>query len=266
MQDQTWDSLMATGGIINDSIVHQQSVFIESKPSYAPEFRGPLYSTGLNRDKIPDWYFIMILLVISGFAWARIVFGKFLTSIWVSAYSYQTASKAYKEQSVVQKRFSMALDLLYLINSSLFLYLLNNFFAPGLFVSNGILFVCQAFFFLFFLVFVRIVVMRITAFIFEQSELFLGFLYHYFIFNKVLGMVLIPFLIAIPYTQGTIREVLVYTGVSFVFIIHITRLFRAAVYVLKNVVLLFYLILYLCILEILPVLVVIKLLLSLEQA
>jgi hypothetical protein len=266
MQDQIRDSLIACEGIISDSIVQQQSLFIESKPLSAPEFRENLYSTNLNRDKIPDWYFIVILLVLSGFALARVVFGKFLNSIWVCAFSYQTASKIYKEQSVVQKRFSMALDLLYLINASLFLYLLNIFFAPGLFVSVGILFVFQAFLFLFILVFLRIIVMRITAFIFDQSRLFLGFLYHYFIYNKVLGMVLIPFLVAIPYTLGTLQEVIVYTGISTVFIIYIFRLFRAIVYVVKNVVLLFYLILYLCILEILPVLVVIKLLLSLEQA
>lgn len=265
MLDQIRDSLITDEGIAYDSISLKQPLFIETKPANLPIFQENLYSTNLSRESIPDWYFILILLVISSIAWARLVYGKFLNSIWISAYSYQTASKIYKEQSIVQKRFSLGLDLLYLINTSLFLYLLNRFFAPGIFEPDDVLFVFKAFLFLCLLVFLRIIVMRLTAYIFERSELFLAFLYHYFIFNKVLGMVLIPFLIAIPYTQDTIQEILIYTGVGIVSAIHIIRLFRVVVYVINNVVLLFYLILYLCILEILPVLVVIKLLLSLAQ-
>jgi hypothetical protein len=265
MQDQIRDSLLIHKGIAYDSINSTQPVFIETRPSAQSSSIENLYSTDLSKTSIPDWYFLIILLIIAGIAWARIVYGKFLYSIWFSSYSYQNASKVYKEQSVVQKRFGVGLDFLYLVNASLFIYQLNRFFSPVIFKSDDIVFVLQVFLVLCFLVFVRIFVMRLTAYIFERSELFLEFLYHFFIFNKVLGMVLIPFLIAIPYTQGKLQEILIYTGISIVFTIQFFRLFRVAVYVLKNVVLFFYLILYLCILEILPVLVVIKLLLFLAQ-
>jgi hypothetical protein len=265
MQDQVRDSLVAIEGIAYDSVILPKPLFLETRSYSSPGFRENLYSTNLTKDSIPDWYFIAILLVISGIAWARIGFGKFLNLVWISAYSYQIATKVYNEQSVVQKRFSLSLDLLYLINASLFLFLLNRYFAPVIFKTNDVVFVFQAFSGLSFLVLLRILVMRLTAYIFERSELFLGFLYHFFIFNKVLGMLLIPFLLAIPYTKGDVQEMLIYAGVSIVIMVYIFRLVRASVYVLKNVILLFYLILYLCILEILPLLVVFKLLLSLEK-
>jgi hypothetical protein len=263
MQDQIRDSLILNKGIAYDSINSIQPVFIETTPTASSLFIENLYSKDFSRKSIPDWYFLVILLVIAGIAWARMVYGKLLYSVWFSSFSYQNASKVYKEQSIVQKRFGVGLDFLYLVNASLFIYLLNRFFAPAIFKADDIVFVLLAFLFLAFLVFIRIFVMRLTAYIFERSGLFLEFLYHFFIFNKVLGMVLIPFLIAIPYTQGELQKILIYTGISIVFAIHLFRLFRVAVYVLKNVVLFFYLILYLCILEILPVLVVIKLLLFL---
>jgi hypothetical protein len=265
MQDQLRDSLLIHKGIAYDSINSMLPVFIETTSSSPSSFADNYYSRNLSRKSIPDWYFLIILLVISCIAWARVIYGKHLSSIWFSSSSYQNATKVYKEQSAVQKRFGLGLDFLYLVNLSLFLYLLNRFFALAIFKADDIVFVLLAFLFLSFLVFIRIFVMRLTAYIFERSELFLEFLYHFFIFNKVMGLVLIPFLLTIPYTQGQLHKILVYTGIFIVFVIHLFRLFRIAVFVLKNVVLFFYLILYLCILEILPVLVVIKLLLFLAQ-
>ncbi len=265
MQNQQRDSTFSIVGESKDSISSSPQVFVETIPSTAQVLRGRLYSSGVSGNEFPDWYFLAVILVLAGIAWARIIYGKFLNLVWISAYSYQIAAKTQKEQSVVQKRFGLSLDLLYLVNSSLFLYLLNYFFALGFLPEDGFWFLIVSFTFLLFLIIFRIIIMRTIGNIFERKELFKGFLYHFFIYNKVIGLIIIPFLIAIPYTHGLLQEWLVYTGVSIIIIIYVFRLFRAAVYVFKNVVLFFYLILYLCSLEILPLLVVIKVLLSLAQ-
>jgi len=265
MQDQIRDSVNISGGISGDSMKLQDPVFIETRAFSTPEFKDSFYAQEITRNTFPDWYFILVLLILFGIAWVRIVYGKFLNLIWISAYSFQIATKTYKEQSVVQRRFGLGLDGLYLLNGSLFLFLLNHFFAPNIFQKEGILVVFQFMIFLSALVFLRIIVMRITAYIFERNELFQGFLNHFFIYNKVIGLILIPFLISIPYTTGTLQQVLIFSGVSLVIAVYLIRLFRVIIYVIKNVVLFFYLILYLCTLEILPLLVVIKVLLSLAQ-
>jgi hypothetical protein len=265
MQDQIRDSVSTAGGFTCDSISLQQPVFIETNPSGTAQPWITLYSKNLEKQHIPDWYFIIIVFILSAIASARIVYGKVLYSIWVSAYSYQFAGKTYKERGLVQRRVGLGLDLLYLVNASLFVYLINQHFFFLKVELPAYQFVLLSFFILSILVLIRLSVMRITAFIFERSELFLGFLYHYFIFSKVLGMFLIPFLIAIPYTSGNLQEVIVYTGISMILAIQMIRLIRVTVYVLKNVIFLFYLILYLCVLEILPVLVVVKIILSLAQ-
>jgi hypothetical protein len=265
MQDQIRDSIYTSEGFSGDSMKLNPQVFIETRSDGSSNFGESFYSKEITRSPFPDWYFILILLILVGIAWLRIVYGKFLNLVFVSAFSFQTAAKTYKEQSVVQRRFGLGLDFLYLISGSLFLFLLNNYLKPGVFQSDGIFIVFQAFTFLFCLILLRIIVMRITAFVFERNELFKGFLYHFFIYNKVIGLILLPFLVAIPYTSGSLQQGLIYSGVSLVIVVYIIRLFRAIVYVIKNVVLFFYLILYLCTLEILPLVVVIKVLLSLAQ-
>jgi len=260
MQDPIDDSVNAIDVATYDSISLKQPVYIETKPSQNPMLTKGLYSTDITRESIPDWYFIAILIVLSAFASARIFYGKFLHSVWVSSYSFQLAGKTYKDRGIVQRRFEIGLDLMYLVNASLFVYLLNSYFDPGIIEIEGAWVVLMSFAVLTTLIFLRILTMRLISLIFLQSDLFLGFLYHYFIFSKVTGMVLLPFILAIPYTHGKIHEVLIFTGISLIFIIQIIRLFRVFIYVIKNVVLLYYLILYLCILEILPLLVIIKLL------
>ncbi len=265
MQDQIRDSVFNNESIAYDSVSLHRSVFIETRPSAVPDFHENLYSQDLSKENIPDWYLIVIILVLSSIATAKVIYGKFLDSIWNSAYSYQIASKAYKERGIVQQRFGLGLDFLYLVNASLFLYLLNRHFAPGIFKVEGFQFVFQAFIILGLLILLRITMMRLTAYIFDRSELFQGFLFHYFIYSKVLGIVLIPFLISIPYTTGNLQEIIIYTGISMVFAIQLIRLLRVSVYIIKNVILILNLILYLCILEILPFMIVIKVILSLTQ-
>jgi hypothetical protein len=265
MQEQIRDSIITWESSAYDSISSQNQIFIETVPFGDPEFQENLYSVNRKTDRIPDWYFISILFVLSFMAFARIVYGKFMTSIWISAYSFQIASKTYKERGVVQQRVGLGLDLLYLVNASLFLYLLNRHFSTGIFDPEDFRLVLVSILVLGLLILVRIIIMRLTGAIFERSALFLGFLYHYFIYSKVLGMVLIPFLIAIPFTTGITQEILIYTGISVVFAVQLLRLFRVSIYIIKNVIFLSYLILYLCVLEILPILVVIKIVLSLAQ-
>ncbi len=265
MQDLTRDSVLIQTGASHDSLASPPPVFVEVRPSRDSSSPENIYARNYTRDAIPDWYFISILLILAVVAWLSIVYAKFINSTWVASYNFQAASKTFKDRGVVQKRFGFGLDLIYLVNASLFIFVLNRFGFPVLSHLEGPVFVIQAFVALSLLVFLRITVMRIIGFIFERSELFLEFLYHFFIYNKVIGLVLIPFLLAIPYTHGILQEIIIYTGVSAAIAVYIMRLFRVAVYVFKHVVLIFYLILYLCILEILPVLVIIKLVISLAQ-
>jgi|GEM_PF-2287008 len=223
-----------------------------------------LINEDIYSNRMPDWYFLAIIFVLVVMIWIRIWYNKFLLILFENSISYFLASKSFKEQNIVQKRFGFTLDILYLINGSLFLLLLIRYFKWDLPVTGDFKIFCASFGLLLSLLILRIMFMRITGYIFNRISLFSECLYHYYIYNKVLSVLLIPFLISIPYTNGILHEIVIITAISIVGIVYLMRAIRLIIYTIKNVVLLFYLILYLCTLEIIPLLVVFKIILSLR--
>ncbi len=107
--------------------------------------------------------------------------------------------------------------------------------------------------------------MKITAELFEQQKLFSQAVFHNFLYNKIAGIIIVPFILIIAYTRGVFQDIAVITGIVALTAVNIVRIIRGIIFISKTVVLLFYFILYLCILEILPVLVIIKLIFSLSK-
>ena len=248
---------------ITDSI-DLQPFMIEQMNSGSLQTTNSYLSRDIISDHIPDWYFIIIISVLVAFAWIRIAYTRFIAILFESSFNYLLASKIFKERSAVKRRVWMAFDLIYLLNGSLFLYLLFRFFDWDFVGENDFIQLSVSFGFLLVMMIIRIITMSVTGHIFDRYSLFSEFLYHFYIYNKLIGLVLLPFILAIPYTQGQLHVILIYTALSVVGIVYFMRFIRAVIFTLKKEVLIFYLILYLCTLEILPVLVIIKLILSLN--
>ena len=244
--------------------IDQQPFMIEKMNSGSFQTTNSYLSRNISSENIPDWYFIIIISVLVAFVLIRIAYFRFISVLFESSYNYLLASKIIKESSVIQKRVWIAFDFIYLINGSLFLFLLFRFFNWDFAGENDYLQLAVSFGFLAGLMLIRSIIMRIIGHIFDRYSLFTEFLYHFFIYNKVIGLVLFPFILTIPYTRDQLHIILIYTALSMVGIVYFMRLIRAVIFTLKKEVLIFYLILYLCTLEILPVLVIIKLILSLN--
>ena len=219
------------------------------------------FSRNITSERVGDWYFVFIVGTIILFAWIKITFSKYVNNLLLSAFNYQLATKIYIERVVIHRRISFAIDLIYFITGSLFLLNIYCFFhLDFLKISASGIFIIF-FLFLIVLMFSRILIMRFIGHIFDRYSFFSEFLYHFFIYTKVIGIVLIPFVLLIPYASDPLHNILIYSSLSIISMIYIIRLFRAITYAFNNVLLLFYLILYLCTLEILPVVVIIKLIL-----
>lgn len=216
-------------------------------------------------DQIPDWFFYFLIALLLILAWIRIVYTKFLTEFLAAPINYQLSLRIHREAGIVRKRVGYTLNLIYLISGGLYLFLLCNFFGfyPYGFEGKELLLFCGGI--LLALIVIRTGLMGITAIIFNQRALFYELAHHFYLYNKALGLILIPFLLLIPYTEEYIQQLFVYMSITVAGLVYIIRLIRIIIFIFRNVVLLFYLFLYLCILEILPVLVIIRLIMSLEQ-
>jgi hypothetical protein len=98
----------------------------------------------------------------------------------------------------------------------------------------------------------RIVILNLVGFLFNRIELFRDYLYHMFVFNKLLGIIILPQLPFMVFTTGWIREIFFALAITTVALNIAMRLIRGFAFSLKKDVLIFYMFLYLCALEIVP--------------
>ena len=162
----------------------------------------------------------------------------------------------YREESALASRVSVFLIVNYLVLGSLFVWQTlsvqsDSFPAPFMMVwiAAGLLLVYI----------VKIISVRILGFIFEAREAAQEYVYNIVLFNKTLGLFLFPVVLCLAYAHQLSPQWLVIIGLSGWAIILIYRLVRM-VWIGLSIrgISFFYIILYLCTLEILPFVVIVK--------
>ncbi len=167
-----------------------------------------------------------------------------------------SVSVLYREEYSLTGRVSVLLLLNYLLVFPLFLWQTAGYFgAPrdglagfGL-IAAGI----TAAYLL------KIASTRVLGSIFEVQEAAAEYVYNILLFNKTTGLVLFPVCLLLAYARQIPPEILVWTGIVSWGLILVYRLLRVVLIgVSSSSVSFFYIILYLCTLEIIPFVVIIK--------
>jgi hypothetical protein len=89
------------------------------------------------------------------------------------------------------------------------------------------------------------------------------YLHNVYVYNKILGIFLLPITFAAFYTSDNMAEILLIAAILFYIFSLIFKIIRGFQIIIKNDVFIFYSILYLCTLEILPIIIGIKIFKSL---
>jgi hypothetical protein len=104
------------------------------------------------------------------------------------------------------------------------------------------------------------VFLKIFSFIIDKQETISEYIFTIFLVNQFFGILLLPVVIFIAYGPPSFTQGIIYFGIVLVFTAFLVRVGKGISSVLLNgEATLFYLILYLCTLEILPLLIGIKL-------
>lgn len=213
----------------------------------------------------PDWYFYCLLLLLVIFIWIKMIYPKFLIDFFYAALSYPFANKVYYESGISRKYAGQGMNLIYFISGSLFIFNIVKHYNIQLFDLPDINILIFSVLILVSLILFRIFCLKFVAFIFHKEKIINLFIFHFYIYNKLLGLFLIPFLLFIPYTEGFLQTAFLYISFVIISIVFIYRLIRVIMYIFKNDIFIFYLFLYLCVFEILPYLVILKFLISLDE-
>lgn len=213
---------------------------------------------GKTKPVYGDWILFLIIASLIVLAWFRIFFNKYLSLLFHSVISYANSWKLFESGSASTQRISFFLNLLFVVNLSLTIYILLTYFGIMPYSYSGLE--------LYGIIAGIIAVIYIGKFliysflgsVFNAEIITKEYLHSVFLYNKVLGIFLLVINIAIPYISSNMTKPSMIMAFVVFFIFLLFRLIRGFQISAKNNVSIFYLILYLCILEILPVLMVSK--------
>ncbi|MDF1575482.1 MAG: DUF4271 domain-containing protein [Bacteroidales bacterium] len=200
----------------------------------------------------PTWFFIYLFLMIGFFAWIRLYYGNMLIQTLQASTNFQVANRIYHDNSQLQRQLDIILYIYYFLSLAFLLFLIENRVGRHPYELQGALLYLFNLALLASLFLGKLVLFNTAAFLFNKPGIVREYLYNIFIFNKLLGIVILPLMFLLVYTQGAVKEVFFWSSILVLSGVVVMRIIRGIVFSYRKEVLVFYMFLYLCALEIVP--------------
>lgn len=265
-----------------DSIINQDSLTFISKVSRPnivlfkrqndssslgmnPFFRftNPMrYSITIKKWQGKEAIFYSIIALIIFFAVVRNGFGRYMEDIFKTYFRTGINQKQAKEQLLQNPLPSLLLNLFFVLSIGMFLALLLQYFKLGLDINFWWLYLyCSLGLVCIYLV--KLISLKFVGWIFQVSESTDAYIFIVFTTNKIIGIALLPFIVVLAFTQGLINEAAMSLSIMVVFGLIAYRFFLSYVSIRRQLqISFFHFLLYLLAFEVIPLLLINKLLFS----
>lgn len=257
--ESAFQSVFLNARLSNDSIKKNDS--IKYFQLYKGHESGPVNTEPVLRNNItPDWFFPLILIVLVVFAWLRLFYNKFFLQMIQAFLNNNIANQIVRDENIFVQRASVYLSIVFNLVGALLLYLISihfNWTLGG--IGSGFSR------FVFFLVIVSVayavkfLILKICGWLFEQEREMATYIFNIFLINNILGMALLPFICIFAYNETLAVSGLLIIPLVLIVIAFGWRIFRGIQIGLSiSSFSPLYLFLYLCTLEIAPLMVLIR--------
>lgn len=213
------------------------------------------------QDSNPDWLFLILIMVLGVLTYLRVFYRKNFFQIIAACFNNNLTNQIVRDENLLMQRASVMLNVTFSIIAAAFIYLVSIHYEWSLdgmgtgfirFVFLALI-VSAAFT-------LKFLVLRLCAYLFNLGREMSTYIFNIFIINNLLGIALIPFVALILFGNMMDTSLLVILAVCVTGIAYLYRIGRgfliATGYPGFSP---FYLFLYLCALEIAPLLVLVKL-------
>jgi hypothetical protein len=243
--------------LVNDSTLHlkPQPDFFIQKITVEP--KGLMLPSILHRTHSYDWFVFLFLGTFVILVFVKQSAKKYFSLLFQSITSYLASARMFREQNISLVQGSAVMELFYLLVMALFGYqVLHHFGISFPFPDFVVFLVCFGILFLFFQV--KHMIYKLLGFVSGTHTETREYLFNIQNHNKVLGILLWPLVALIAWLPFKNSWVFILTGLLLTAIIYLIYLIRGARILIKKQYSILYLFLYLCTLEILPLLVLFK--------
>jgi len=228
---------------------------IDTLPFYIEKKTEVILPVVEKKTFLGDWSVILIILMLTILASVRVTSEKYLYHLFQSIFNAQTASRLFRERIITVLHPAVRLEILFYLSTGLFILQIEKYYLRSITVPEILLSLLNS----------------TVAFIFINAKYFMyvlnGFLFKVqmevseYIFysksgNKIMGLFLFPIAVLLFFSDGIWYEILLISGLLTVIFFSGNSLFKGIRIIAQKDYSIYYLILYLCTLEILPFLIV----------
>lgn len=209
-------------------------------------------------ERTPDWALGIFLLGFVAIIWIRIVFPRHFLSLFSVVLKPRLLRQTMREDVPITHASSLALLLLFALTGGMLLYQMQTYGFEGfrLFSNDGVILFLKLSGVVALVYLVKVIVVSILRFLLRDNGVIGEYLFSILTINKLLGIMLLPITIAIAYMHPGTIPVLIWIGLGTLVLFWLYRIIRGILTGIGARVSVFYLFLYLCTLEILPLIVV----------
>ena len=210
----------------------------------------------------PDWLVGVLVLAFFLFATVRLIFNKYLSQLAQATINYSTFTRVFRERYFHLFHASFRLDVIFNLIMALFVYQFLSAYKINFGITSSfyVYLICLGIVIGYFTV--KKVLYTLAGIMTESKAEVQEYLFSITVYNRVLGLFLLPVTAIIAFAPHYEPEPILFTGLGIILIFYMLSLLRGAKIFLKKHFSISYLILYLCTLEFLPLLLIYNILLT----
>ena len=192
------------------------------------------------------------------FVWLYATNRKRLNQVMKAFYITRLTNQSSREELSLGNRVAIFLSILFVVSFSLFLYLTAEYY--GYMEGNEVLFFFKILITICLAYGIKILLVRFFGFIFQNQKESGDYSLMIFLFCNILGLFLLPIVVCMAFIKDVSPLIFIYSGISVFVLLLLIRVLRGVMIGANSIrVSKFYLFLYLCTLEILPFVIIVKL-------
>ena len=203
----------------------------------------------------PSSVTLFIVCGIALLAFIKYNFGKNLKESFLSFFNYRQSLRMLEERRESDRQAAILSNIFFSLIVGIFISLLFPFFGENPLFGNyatSILFFSAAVGLIFL---IKSFIWKLLGAVFMVQNFSKIYIYNMFLYNRIIGLIIFPAVAIMPYIAATVTPFIVFAVIAISYLLKIWRIFQI---INDQNVSFFYFILYLCTLEILPLLLLIK--------
>lgn len=204
------------------------------------------------------WLVVLSIFALVLFSRGKVLYNKYLYQIIEAIYNYQISIRLLKDKNVLFRSLSYSLQVLFSLNVGLLIFYFLDYNSYRQISEHTIISILVYSFSIFFIFQIKAMVCMFLGYSFNVQDDFTELLHNVSIYNKAIGLFLLPIVITFPFLQDKLKPVVLYAGIIITGLLLIMFLYRGLQIISRKRVSYFFLILYLCGVEILPLALIIK--------